>query len=65
MGLDTGIDMPKLLDARRFLAEGLPGEPVYGFVPDAGVPKNYRRAVDQGRMTLPLSGLRVVEFSTW
>ena len=47
MGLDTGIDVPKLLAARQFLAEGLPGEPVYGFVPDAGVPKNYRRAVDQ------------------
>jgi hydroxymethylglutaryl-CoA lyase len=47
MGLDTGIDMPKLLDARKFLAEGLPGEPVYGYVPDAGVPKNYRRAVEQ------------------
>jgi len=44
MGLDTGIDMDKLLAARRFLAEGLPGEPVYGYVPDAGVPKTYRRA---------------------
>jgi len=49
MGLDTGIDMPKLLDARKFLAEGLPGEPVYGYVPDAGVPKNYRTAVEQVR----------------
>ncbi|APV48237.1 hydroxymethylglutaryl-CoA lyase [Betaproteobacteria bacterium GR16-43] len=47
MGLDTGIDMDKLIAARAFLAEGLPGEPVYGHVPDAGVPKNYRRAVDQ------------------
>jgi len=44
MGLDTGVDMAKLLDARKFLAEGLPGEPVYGFVPDAGLPKNFRRA---------------------
>lgn len=44
MGLDTGIDMDKLVAARRFLAEGLPGEPVYGFVPDAGVPKTYRPA---------------------
>jgi hydroxymethylglutaryl-CoA lyase len=44
MGLDTGIDMAKLLDARKFLVEGLPGEPVYGYVPDAGLPKNFRRA---------------------
>jgi crotonobetainyl-CoA:carnitine CoA-transferase CaiB-like acyl-CoA transferase len=36
--------MAKLLAARKFLSEGLPGEPVYGFVPDAGLPKNFRRA---------------------
>jgi hydroxymethylglutaryl-CoA lyase len=47
MGLDTGIDMAKLVDARKFLAEGLPGEPVYGHVPDAGLPKNFKRAADQ------------------
>ena len=46
MGLDTGIDMAKLMEARKFLAEGLPGEPVYGFVPDAGLPKNFRRAAE-------------------
>jgi hydroxymethylglutaryl-CoA lyase len=46
MGLDTGVDMEKLLAARRFLAEGLPGEPVYGYVPDAGLPKNFRRAAE-------------------
>jgi hydroxymethylglutaryl-CoA lyase len=44
MGLDTGIDIEKLVAARRFLSEGLPGEPVYGFVPDAGLPKNFRPA---------------------
>lgn len=44
MGLDTGIDMAKLLEARQFLIEGLPGEPIYGFVPDAGLPKNFRPA---------------------
>jgi hydroxymethylglutaryl-CoA lyase len=47
MGFDTGIDMAKLIDARRFLAEGLPGEPVYGHVPDAGLPKNFVRATEQ------------------
>lgn len=46
MGLDTGVDMGKLLEARKFLAEGLPGEPVYGFVPDAGLPKNFKRAAE-------------------
>ena len=46
MGLDTGIDMAKLLDARKYLAEGLPGEPVYGYIPDAGLPKNFRRAAE-------------------
>ncbi|HEX7560007.1 MAG TPA: hydroxymethylglutaryl-CoA lyase [Usitatibacter sp.] len=48
MGLDTGIDIGKLIEARRFLAEGLPGEPIYGHVPDAGLPKNFRRAREQG-----------------
>jgi hydroxymethylglutaryl-CoA lyase len=47
MGLDTGIDMAKLLEARKFLGEGLPGEPIYGYVPDAGLPKNFKRAADQ------------------
>ena len=47
MGLDTGIDIAKLLEARRILVEGLPGEPMYGFVPDAGVAKNFRRAADR------------------
>jgi hydroxymethylglutaryl-CoA lyase len=44
MGLDTGIDMEKLLQARKVLAEGLPGEPIYGYIPDAGLPKNFKRA---------------------
>ena len=49
MGLDTGIDIAKLLEARKFLGEGLPGEPIYGYVPDAGLPKNFQRAADQVR----------------
>jgi hydroxymethylglutaryl-CoA lyase len=44
MGLDTGIDIDKLLAARRVLIEGLPGEPIYGHVADAGLPKTFRRA---------------------
>ena len=44
MGLDTGINIDKLLEARKALVEGLPGEPIYGHLPDAGVAKNFRRA---------------------
>jgi hydroxymethylglutaryl-CoA lyase len=47
MGLDTGIDIDKLMQARGALAEGLPGEPIYGHVADAGVPKNFRRAKEK------------------
>ena len=37
----------KLLAARKVLAEGLPGEPIYGHVPDAGLPKTFRRAAER------------------
>ncbi len=42
MGLDTGIDLAKLIAARAILAEALPGEPLYGHVPDAGFAKIFR-----------------------
>lgn len=41
MGLRTGIDLEKLLAVRRILEEALPGEALYGFTPDAGLPKGY------------------------
>ncbi|PWT92562.1 MAG: hydroxymethylglutaryl-CoA lyase [Proteobacteria bacterium] len=44
MGLRTGIDLDLLMAARRILAEALPGEPLYGHVADAGVPKGFGRA---------------------
>jgi hydroxymethylglutaryl-CoA lyase len=44
MGLDTGIDIAKLIEARKVFAEGLPGEAIYGHVPDAGVAKTFHRA---------------------
>lgn len=44
MGLRTGIDPDRLLAARAILAEALPGEPLYGFVPDAGLPLGFARA---------------------
>jgi len=41
MGVDTGIDIEKLMALRPIIQEGLPGEPIYGFTPDAGLPKNF------------------------
>jgi hydroxymethylglutaryl-CoA lyase len=38
MGYETGIDLDKLLKVRTILAEALPGEPLYGFTPDASLP---------------------------
>lgn len=44
MGLDTGIDLDRLIAARRFILSGLPGEPLYGDVPEAGLPKGFTYA---------------------
>ncbi len=44
MGLRTGVDIDKLLAVRNILSEALPDEPLYGFVPDAGVPKGFQEA---------------------
>lgn len=41
MGLSTGIDLDALIAARAIVAEALPGEPLYGHVPDAGLPKGF------------------------
>ena len=49
MGLDTGIDIAQLIEARKVFMEGLPGEPIYGHVPDAGLPKTFHRAGEQAR----------------
>ena len=43
MGLHTGIDIARLGDVRQIIADALPGEPLYGFVPDAGVPLGFKR----------------------
>lgn len=44
MGLRTGVDIERLVAAREWLQRGLPGEPLYGFIPDAGVGKNFHYA---------------------
>lgn len=38
MGLRTGIDLDRLIEVRTILAAALPAEPLYGFLPDAGLP---------------------------
>jgi hydroxymethylglutaryl-CoA lyase len=45
MGYETGIDLEKLLQVRAILAEALPGEPLYGFTPDAGLPLRLEQRV--------------------
>lgn len=41
MGFDTGIDLEKLLSVREILTQGIPAEPLYGFTPEAGLPKGH------------------------
>lgn len=41
MGIRTGIDIERLIAARAPLAEGLPGEALYGMTPEAGLPKGW------------------------
>jgi len=43
MGVDTGIDFDKLIGCREYLAEGLPGEPIYGMTPNAGLPMGFQQ----------------------
>lgn len=44
MGYETGIDLAKLIEARTLLHEGVPGEPMHGQVPKAGIPRTFRAA---------------------
>lgn len=41
MGFETGIDLEKLLRVRDIVAAALPGEALYGFTPDAGLPLGF------------------------
>ena len=44
MGLRTGIDLARLVEVRRIVAENLPGEPMYGQIAKAGPPKGFLAA---------------------
>ena len=41
MGLHTGVDLARLLEARKILAAAVPGEELYGYVPAAGLPLGF------------------------
>ena len=41
MGVFTGVSLEKLVAARAPLQAGLPGEPLYGMTPEAGLPKGF------------------------
>jgi hydroxymethylglutaryl-CoA lyase len=41
MGIATGVDLDKLMAAREALKAGLPGEPIYGMTPEAGLPLGF------------------------
>lgn len=45
MGFATGIDLSRLLAARKFLREGLPEDELHGGLGRAGIPRTYRAAV--------------------
>ena len=44
MGLRTGIDLDRLIAVREIVGRGLPDEPRYGFIPDAGIPLGWRES---------------------
>ena len=41
MGVQTGVNLEKLFEARDVLKAGLPQETIYGMVPEAGLPKGF------------------------
>jgi hydroxymethylglutaryl-CoA lyase len=41
MGLRTGVDIERLVEARSMIATGLPGAELYGHIADAGLPKGF------------------------
>ena len=75
MGIDTGIDIDRLLALRAKVAGWLAGETLHGTLWRAGLPKTFRAAdraaarsatdaIERPHATgLPLDGVRVVEFT--
>jgi hydroxymethylglutaryl-CoA lyase len=46
MGVSTGVDWARLVAAREALKAGLPGEPLYGMSPEAGLPRGWNRQIN-------------------
>lgn len=44
MGVQTGVDLSMLMQAREALREGLPHEPLYGMTAEAGLPPHFQAA---------------------
>src|SRR5262245_12377016 len=44
MGLKTGVNLEMLLSVRKILEDALPGETLYGFTPNAGLPLGFQPA---------------------
>ena len=42
MGIKTGINLEKLFAIREIVQAALPNEPLYGFSPNAGLPKGFQ-----------------------
>ena len=57
MGVDTGVDLDALFAARAILREALPGEPLYGHVPEAGVHKGFAYANPARRAPASAAGM--------
>jgi hydroxymethylglutaryl-CoA lyase len=44
MGVSTGVDLERLMVARKMMVEALPDEQTYGHFALAGLPKGFRAA---------------------
>ena len=49
MGLDTGVDLQRLIQVRTIVRDALPNEPLYGHTPDAGLPLGFSSASQAAR----------------
>jgi hydroxymethylglutaryl-CoA lyase len=47
MGLETGVDLEKLIDIRKMIAHSLPDIPMQGALAKAGLPRNYQTAAQR------------------
>jgi hydroxymethylglutaryl-CoA lyase len=53
LGLDSGIDLPALLEVRQRLTQWLPGVALHGAVARAGLPTDWRPASTRAPFATP------------